>query len=87
MSTASDGLDLLFLLADQAGERLVPSVERMWVVVTGRDDHGYTGIVANVPSSSHAAVGRGSVVRFGAENICDTDAGPSPDELEDLRSL
>ena len=76
-----------FLLADEAEETLVPSVERMWVVVTDRDDDGYTGVVAKVPTSSHAAVRRGSIVRFGTENICDVDSGPPPDELEDLLSL
>jgi hypothetical protein len=80
-----NGAKLLFALADEAGDRLAAQVERMWVVVTEVTDDGYVGILASSPRSSHAAVHRGSRVTFAAEHICDIGAGPSREELDELR--
>ncbi len=49
----------------------MPSAERMWVGVTGRDADGYTGVLTNVPSVI-TTIRQGDTVRFGPEHVIST---------------
>lgn len=46
----------------------LPDAERMWVRVTGRDAHGYEGVLTNTPAAI-TTISRGGAVRFGSEHV------------------
>ena len=61
-----DYAKLLFEITERSAG--LPSGERMWVGVTGRDEQGYLGELANDPAAI-TTVKWGDTVRFGPEHV------------------
>jgi hypothetical protein len=69
---AGDAAKILFeIIEPRPG---MPTAERMWVSVTGRDPDGYTGVLTNVPSVI-TTIRQGDTIRFGPEHVISTPGG------------
>lgn len=68
-------------------ERRGPTVERMWVQITGYTESGYVGVLDNDPRTPDAPIAAGQVVEFGPDHIIDAEPpvnwNPETREYED----
>jgi hypothetical protein len=73
-----DGAKLLFDIETREGGRVVDrGVDRMWVIVKARTEHGYIGVLDNDPGTAeNLRLRKGDSITFGPEHIAQIATPP-----------
>ena len=73
-----DAAKLLFDIETREGARVIDrGVDRMWVIVKTRTDHGYIGVLDNDPGTAeNLRLREGDTITFGPEHIAEIATPP-----------